>query len=362
MKVIAYSADRSHCASINAMVPEGVELSWLPEPTALSGVGEARVLVLLASRASDTGLEALINLFGPRPVLLVDLTPDGHWYNAELSAWVQLVELDDMNATLHRLCSARAMSPARSLALMSARNEYDGAVLAAHIAWALHQRSNERVLVLDLGMPQSALPAYLDMEPHISFLDLVENSQALESGWLDDKPIEALPGIDVIGMASGKSDSRLNAQDLTRTLQALKTRYAHLIINLVGMQPSGLLNLMAAEVEQQWVLSDQKNLSLASALELAEHLLGLGLRPGGVNLLLAPYVKSVLPARDSIESKIPLPLRGTLPWMPEILTQINAGTLLPPGSDTAPLLQAVEQALWLHEPVSWWRKLSTRSA
>lgn len=362
MRMLAYASDSDSRGTIDARIPEGIDLHWLAQPEELSSQENARGLVLFSRRWPDPAIERLLKLFTPRPVVLIDMTDEGHWHNVEQPAGVRLTDLNELEDQLFQLCSPQAFSPARTLALLSARNDFDGALVAIYAAWSLKKRKSGRVLILDLGLPQSDVAAYLDLQPRIGLVDLVESRDQLDRGWLDDKEIEAVPGIDVIGLRAESGLGRISAQALTSALEALESRYDHLVFNLVGMQPSALLKLVATRCEQHWLLADQKSLSLAAAMEMAHELFEQGIRPGGVNLLLAPYSREVLPALDSIEKRIPLPLRGALPWIPQALTHINAGTLLPPPADLLPLMQAVERALWLRAPDPWWRRLTHRSA
>ncbi|GGO88744.1 hypothetical protein GCM10011348_44910 [Marinobacterium nitratireducens] len=364
MKLLAYCRHGDLRGRIGEQVPEGMSLEWLARPDDAASrlqSSDVRGLVLLVSDWPDSEVAALIRLFAPRPVVLVDMTDSGHWHDAERPACVRLTGLDELKDLLHRLFSPQAYSPARTLALLSGRNDCDGAVVAIYAAWSLKKRGAGRVLILDLAMPQTDVAAYLDARPGAGLLDLVENRQRLSPGWLREQGLEATAGIDVVGLGSDSGLGQISAEALKATLERLETHYDHLLFNLTGVQPSPLLDLIAARCDQHWLLADQKHRSLAAAVDLAAHLFGQGIRPGGVNLLLAPCHRHVLPGRETVQAQIPLPLRGALPWCAQLLTHINAGTLLPPPQELAPLADAVDRALWLREPESWWRRLTQRT-
>ncbi|MDH2433043.1 hypothetical protein QCD60_10730 [Pokkaliibacter sp. MBI-7] len=365
MKVLAYSETGEMQEAIRQSLTAGSQVVWLHELEQLEASfdwASARVLIMVAQHWPDRQLEALLEGFLPRPVVVLDQTAEGAWHNREPHPQVHLVDRKELADKLYFLTSAQVDNPPHMLGLFSSRNDSDAALLSICTAWSLRRQQQARVLVLDLAMPQADVAAYLDLPLHNNFADLVSGHLSIDKLERDRRDGTCLSDVDIIGLPPGSSLAQVTAEEVSRTLQALSTRYDHLVVNLNGMQPSPLLRLVARCCDQHWVLADQKHLSITAAIEMGEYLLQLGVRPGAVGLVLAPCYKDVLPDQHTISQHSSLPLRGILPWSPHYLTAINAGTLLPPQGELQGYLQALELMLHARKVERWWRKFSIRSA
>lgn len=364
MNLIAVSRGEAHREAVDRTLGAVLEYQWaegLESATLCQQAKPAQVLLLVAEQWPDNEIDSLIQFFGPRPVVLLDLSANGDWYGAQLPACVQLASLGELNGVVSRLVDLNPATPPARLALLSPRNDYDGALLAIYVAWTLREQA-ESVLIVDLALPRADVADYLDVRPEVSFYDVVEHSDDLDQGWLDQYSLAATGGIDVLVARREGSVGRLNGEALHRSLAWLEQKYDHLLFNMVGVQGSALLDQIAGRCDQQWILSDQKNVSLGSAVALAERVLERGARPGGVNLVLAPFDREVLPGREAIAAHIKLPVRGCLPWHGRALSHINAGQLLPPPPELQALRRAVADTLALRVERSWWQRLAWKRA
>ncbi|WP_330960874.1 AAA family ATPase [Photobacterium sp. 53610] len=362
MQLMAYTADHQAKLDVTEAIPEGSTLTWIETPEYLNSNlawQQTRILILVASDWPMPDIDSLMDHFAPRHVILVDLTPEAHWHGIQQSQTIRehlhWCELEGLTDAINRLIQMESVNAESRLALLSPRNDCDGALLSIAAAWQLQHRNKQDVLLLDLGRPYSDVPEYLGSSCELDFLALLEKRDYLNPEWLAEQALDIAPGIHVIGMPSSDHYGAVTMEALVEVMEMLEDRYCNIVINLTGMPPSPLLFFMLSRCNQHWLLADQKNVSLKSSCELAEALYQQGIRPGSVNLVLSPFSTEVMPDREMIEKQLPFPVRGELPCSRTIITDINANTLLPPSGEFKLYVKAVEKLLWLSTEKSRWQ-------
>ncbi|UXI02188.1 hypothetical protein [Photobacterium sp. TY1-4] len=364
MNLVAYDVSGQHKQQIVDATPSGATLSWLESPeclTSLAAWRQAQVLVIAAASWPDRSVEYLIETFSPRHVVLVDLTPECHWYGTKHHNNLHLCEGERLAELLNSLIAMEVVSASTHLALLSARNDFDSALLAISLAWQMAVSDQQAVLILDLGQPSSDIANYLNKPAGIDFISLQEKKACISKPWLLAQGVALHPMIHVIGMPDNEQFDAVTKEVLLAVMEKLEAAYDSIIINLAGIPPCPLVFFLAKYCQQHWLLSDQKNVSLANTRRLAESLFQVGVRPGGVNVVLAPFLPQVLPGKTMIASQLALPIRGELPCAHTLTTDINAGTLLPPTGQFKEFLQQVEKLLSLKpEKPHWLMKFGWR--
>ncbi|MDV5168681.1 hypothetical protein [Photobacterium rosenbergii] len=361
MYIIAYDKDGRYQDDIAAALPSGGEIIWLTSPKDLVSQEiwwQAQVLVIAAEHWPDETVEQLLDTFSPRHCILLDFTPECQWYGLPHRDNLSLCEPEDLAHRLSGLVSMETHPPKR-LALMSATQGFDVCLLSLSLAWQVTARSKQPVLILDLGQPGSDIAGYLNKPAGVNFIRLLEHSTVINPSWLSANGAELVAGIHVVGMPESESFDAPDKDSLVTLMDQLEASYSTIIINLDGMPPCPLLYLFAARCDQHWLLTGQKNVSLVKTRRLAESLYNKGVRPGGVNLILAPYLLSVLPDKETIAEQLDLPVRGVLPCAHSLITDINAGTLLPPTGEYKQFLHAVDQLLRVRsKKMPWFNKIT----
>ncbi|MFP8966836.1 CpaE family protein [Pokkaliibacter sp. CJK22405] len=363
MKILAYCTDPVWHEEVTRHLASEHKITWLQDIEQVEASYEwaqSRVLVIVATQWPDSRIESLLESYVPRPVVVLDQTPEGSWHNRALNPAVHLVDIAEMDDKLSFLTNIRPAYPPKVLGLFSSRNDVDAALLSIAAGWIL-KRQQCRVVILDLAMPQGDVSSYLDLPLMNSFTELVMGGLNPEQIRHDRRGQSALDNLDLIAMPADGNLGHMTADGVRKGIESLKSHYDHLIINVNGMGPSGLMKLLASQCDQHWILADQKNVSITAALELGEHLLSGGIRPGAVSLVISPFFKDVLPNRETIVQISSLPLRGTLPWSPLFITSLNAGRLMPPDNEFAAYLNALEEMLGLRRQERWWQKLGVKT-
>ncbi|PSJ48136.1 hypothetical protein C7H85_04960 [Zobellella endophytica] len=364
MTILAYSPEPRYRHQVARALPAGERLLWVDGPTELAaGAGwqQARALVLIATGWPDSRLDHLLKGFQPKPVVLLDMTQEGQWQGYGGQGSLHLTDTDRLGDTLSWLLKPEPVVEGGALAILAQRNDYDGAILAIVTAWVLTARHERRVLILDFGLPQCDVGAYLEVSAEYSLSELIHHRHELDSSWLQQR-LATASGIHLLTLPPGEELAALGSTDFREILMQLEQHYDHLVFNLTGQGLSGLVSLVAAHCSHLWLLADQKNISLRSAAVLADYLLRLGIRPAALGLVLAPYYPQQIPDAPAISERLEVPVLACLPDIHDLVTLLNAGQLLPPRPPLEPLLRAIEAMVGRAAPVSWWQRLMGRTA
>jgi Flp pilus assembly CpaE family ATPase len=362
MMILAYCPEPAERAGLAAALPAGAELCWCSSEQELDGSREwrqARVLLLVATAWPDAALERLLTAFLPRPVVLLDITEEGHWRLLHRHRHLYRADRQSLGSVMSWLLLPDPVSSGKGLAILTERNDYDGAMLTIAAAWALSGEGKKRVLVLDFALPHCDIAAYLDMEPRFCLSELARQRHLVDEAWLAPGPGKA-GGLDLICLPSYGELAAISVPALHDTLERLARHYDHLVFNLTGQGRSSLVTLVAGHCSHLWLLADQKNISIKSAACLADYLLEQGARPAGLGLMLAPYYPGQVPDAAAVAARLPIPLLACLPDTHAAVTSINSG-LLPDSEALSPLLQAMAGQLGRHSP-PWWQRWMKRSA
>lgn len=358
MTILAYSPDPSYQRDLERCLPGGERLHWVTMLDDLNGAREwqrARAMVLIASCWPDEQLERLLKGFLPKPVVLIDTTAEGQWQFYGNHRQLHLANFDNLQQTLEWLLLPEPVAAGGALALLTPRNDYDGAILTIATAWVLSARHRKRVLVLDFALPQCDIAAYLGAAADYSLSDLVNHRHVLDEAWLQQR-LATASGIHVLALSPDDELGALSGSEVREVLARLEQHYDHLLFNLTGQGMSSLVSLVAECCSHLWLLADQKNISIKSAAVMAEYLLGQGVRPACLGLVLAPYYPQQVPDAGAIGQRLEIPVLACLPDMHELITLINAGQLLPPKPPLAPLLKAIAGLVGQPQESPWWAR------
>ena len=154
--------------------------------------------------------------------------------------------------------------------LFSAQCNADGALLSSHLGLVV-QKSHQRTLFLDLGVPRGDGLALMGLESTFFFGDALRHLRRLDSTLIDSAFTKAEGGLRVL--AHSDSDEPLestSAAELYMLLSALRMHFQHIVVNLTGQPDSDALRTFVSHCDtllwytDQSVLDCRRNLDVLS--------------------------------------------------------------------------------------------------
>lgn len=226
--------------------------------------------------------------------------------------------------------------------LFSAQCNADGALLASHLGLVV-QKSEQKTLFLDLGVPRGDGLAVLGLESSFFFGDALRHLRRLDSTLIDSAFTKTTSGLRVL--AHSDSDEPLeqtSAAELYMLLSALRQHFQHIVVNLTGQPDSEALRTFATHCDSLLWYTDQSVLDCRRNLDVLSRWRAKGMKFEHTGLLIDRYMGGVAPNADALGKSFGLPVMATLPPSPEL--RINAKNQATTLFDLAPR-EALSQSL-----------------
>ena len=218
--------------------------------------------------------------------------------------------------------------------LFSAQCNADGALLASHLGLVV-QKSEQKTLFLDLGVPRGDGLAVLGLESTFFFGDALRHLRRLDSTLIDSAFTKTASGLRVL--AHGEADEPLeqtSAAELYMLLSALRQHFQHIVVNLTGQPDSEALRTFATHCDSLLWYTDQSVLDCRRNLEVLARWRAKGMKFEHTGLLIDRYMGGVAPNADALGKSFGLPVMATLALSPEL--RINAKNQATTLFDLAP--------------------------
>lgn len=206
--------------------------------------------------------------------------------------------------------------------LFSAQCNADGALLASHLALVV-QKSEQKTLFLDLGVPRGDGLALLGLESSFFFGDALRHLRRLDNTLIDSAFTKAPGGLRILAHSS--SDSPLehtSAAELYMLLSALRQHFQHIVVNLTGQPDSEALRTFVTHCDKLIWYTDQSVLDCRRNLDVLSVWRAKGMKMEHAGVLVDGYMRGVAPDADALAKSFGLPVLATLPLSPEL--RINA--------------------------------------
>jgi pilus assembly protein CpaE len=206
--------------------------------------------------------------------------------------------------------------------LYGAQCDGDGALIATHLALVV-QKTGQRTLLLDLGLPRGDSLALLGLESSFSFGDALRHLRRLDATLIDSAFTTDGTGLRML--AYTEADDRLeqsSAAELYMLLSALRQHFQHVVVNLVGQPDSEALRTLVSHCDQLLWYADQSVLECRRNLALLNLWRSKGMKLHHAGLLIDRYLKAVAPNAEVLAKTFDLPVIAALPFSPEF--RLNA--------------------------------------
>ena len=218
--------------------------------------------------------------------------------------------------------------------LFSAQCNADGALLASHLGLVV-QKTEQRTLFLDLGVPRGDGLALMGLESTFFFGDALRHLRRLDSTLIDSAFARAEGGLRVLAHSdSDESLESTSAAELYMLLSALRLHFQHIVVNITGQPDSDALRTFVSHCDTLLWYTDQSVLDCRRNLDVLSLWRAKGMKLDHAGLLVDRYLRGVAPSADALVKSFGFPVMATLPLSPEL--RINAKNQAASLFDLAP--------------------------
>lgn len=206
----------------------------------------------------------------------------------------------------------------RLLVLFGNQPDADAALVAAHMALQL-QRSEQRTLLVDLGVPLGESLDVLRLDPTFVFSDAVRNLRRIDRSLIDNAFIEHETGLRVLPAGSG--EGRLDfysSSELFLLTATLRQNFDQVLINLTGQPDSEMLRNFVGQADQLCWYVDPSVSCCRRNLELLSQWRQEGVKLDHAQLVVDRVHSNVAPAPKALSKTFEMPLLASLPASPEL--------------------------------------------
>ncbi|MCU1728396.1 pilus assembly protein [Pseudomonas sp. 7P_10.2_Bac1] len=206
--------------------------------------------------------------------------------------------------------------------LFSAQCNADGALLASHLALVV-QKSGQKTLFLDLGIPRGDGLALLGLEGSFFFGDALRHLRRLDSTLIDSAFTKTQNGLRVL--AHSNTDEPLeqtSAAELYMLLSALRHHFQHIVVNLTGQPDGEALRTFVTHCDKLLWYVDQNVLDCRRNLDVLNLWRNKGMKFEHTGLVIDRYLRGIAPDVDALTKSFDLPVLISLPLSAEL--RLNA--------------------------------------
>jgi pilus assembly protein CpaE len=213
----------------------------------------------------------------------------------------------------------------------SARPGADAPMFALHLALALQEGARQqRVLLLDLGVPSADTLHYLGITPTYTFVDAIRSLRRLDDTLIDTAFSSHESGLKLLAMPEDDAGvSHFTSADLFVLLSTLRRHFTHIVVNLGGVPASDFLYVLLGRSERTMLLVEQSVPSCKQNRALLQKLRDHKVNLDQISLVVDRYLGNVPPSAETIAKGFGIPLLSTLaPSGMARLTMMNSGESL----------------------------------
>lgn len=205
--------------------------------------------------------------------------------------------------------------PSRVIALTDARPDTNTVMLGLHLALAQQERApQERVLLLDLGVPRGDALLYLGLSSAYSFIDAVRSLRRLDETLIESAFAQHPSGLRILSMA----ENPMGLGDITPTdiyvlLGTLRTYFSTIVVNLGGVPDSDFLYVLLSNADRIVMVVEQSVPSCQQNMALLKRMVSRKLKMERVGLVVDRYYAKLPPDAEAVARGFGLSLLTTLP-------------------------------------------------
>jgi pilus assembly protein CpaE len=235
---------------------------------------------------------------------------------------------------------AATVQEGKVITVYSAKGGVGCTALATNLAFALHSDQSP-VAVVDCNLQFGDLAVFLNLKPQHSVIELFENSESLDPEFVSSVAIAHAAGFKVfLAPSSPEQADVVNAAQVKRALEVLKTQYAYVIVDT----PSALndIVLSAFDVSDKIILVTTPDIpSIKDARMFFELIDALNYPPDRVMFVLNRVDKRGGITAANIQESIKHEVTAQVPLEERVLFAINSGVPLISSNRNLPFAQAI---------------------
>lgn len=203
--------------------------------------------------------------------------------------------------------------------ICAAQPDADASLVAVHLALALVEQEDSKVLLIDLGIPRGESSAMLGLEVSFSFEDAVRNFRRLDQNVIESAFSHHDRGLHLLPLnEDGFQLQGVSTAEMLLLLGRLRQHFGQIIINLCGQGDSSMLRTLAGNAERVFWHVDQSIACSIRTLELLDSWRKEGVRLKEEGLLVDRYMGKVAPDAASLARTLAVPLVAKLSPSPAL--------------------------------------------
>lgn len=205
--------------------------------------------------------------------------------------------------------------PSRIIALADARPDTNAVMLGLHLALALQDRSpNDRVLLLDLGLPRGDALVYLGLASAYTFVDAVRSLRRLDETLIESAFAQHASGLRILSMAENPAGlGDITPTDIYVLLGTLRAYFPTIVVNMGGVPDSEFLYVLLSNADRIVMVAEQSVPSCQQNMALLKRMVTKKIKMDRIGLVIDRYYSKLPPDADAVARGFGIPLLCTLP-------------------------------------------------
>ena len=185
--------------------------------------------------------------------------------------------------------------------------------VAVNLAVQLAKLTSKHIGLIDLGCPLGHLSLLLDLRPHYTIRDAIENMERLDSHFLGGLLMHHKSGVDLLaGTEHGEDWEKISPAAVTRLVNVTQSMYEHVVVDF-GRPYSSEWKSVLGIVRNILVVSEADVTSLWSLERHMTDLMSLGLDPERIRPLVNRWQRSDEEALQKFEKNARRKILGRIP-------------------------------------------------
>ncbi len=212
--------------------------------------------------------------------------------------------------------SQTATPSGKQIALLCSRPDIAASSFAVHLALRFVEmaRRDEKVLMIDLGVPAADSLLYLDVEPSYTFVDAVRSVRRFDQTLIETAFSRDRSGLALLPLLDDPGQIRdVNGNDMLALFSILKAHFSRTILYLGGLRSPDFLVQALSQADEVLLLADQSVANCSAARRLLDDLKELNYPVRDIRLVLERYTDKLEPHADKVSELLGLPLAAALP-------------------------------------------------